>query len=108
MPSSNQNGTQTAVVNTEHTLGTAITAAGTYVLSVDTTNMANGDILELRCKKKVLTGGTEKTYILGTFRDAQADPVKDGIPMVSIYSCSFTLKQVAGTARNFDWNIQAL
>lgn len=108
MPSSNQNGTQTATVGTEHALGTAITAAGTYVLSVDTANMANGDILELRCKKKVLTGGTEKVYVLGTFRDAQSDPVKDSIPVVSIYSCSFTLKQVAGTGRAFDWNIQAL
>lgn len=108
MPSSNQNGTQTATVGTEHALGTAITAAGTYVLSVDTANMANGDILELRCKKKVLTGGTEKVYVLGTFRDAQADPVKDSIPVVSIYSCSFTLKQVTGTGRAFDWNIQAL
>lgn len=108
MPSSNQNGTQTAVIGTEHALGTAITTAGTFVLSVDTGNLVAGDVVELRCKKKVLTGGVEKVYVLGAFSGAQSDPVKDSIPMVSIYSCSFTLRQVAGIARAFDWNIQAL
>lgn len=108
MPSSNQNGTQTAVIDTEHTLGTAVTAAGIYSISVDTSNLTNGDILELRGKKKILPGGAEKTYLLGTFRDVQADPAKDSLPMISLYSCSFTLKQVAGTGRAFDWNIQAL
>lgn len=106
--SSNQNGTQTATINTEHTLGTSVTAAGTYVLEVDTTNMANGDVLELRAKTKVLTGGTEKQYLLATYANVQTDVVKMSIPVPSAYSISFTLKQTAGTGRAFDWNILAL
>ena len=40
-------GTQTATIDTEHTLATE-TDAKVYVLLVDTKNMVNGDELELR------------------------------------------------------------
>lgn len=103
-----QNGTQTATISTEHTLGSAVTAAGTFLLSVNTTNMANGDILELRAKTKVLTGGSEAVYMLATYAHVQGDPVKMSIPIPSLYSLTFTLKQTAGTGRSFEWNIIGL
>lgn len=103
-PSSQSNGTQSATVTTEHTLAT-VTAAGTYVLVVDTANMVNGDTLELRAKYKTLTGSTEAVAVLGSFANVQAEPVKFSIPIVSLYSVKFTLKQTAGTSRNFDWNV---
>lgn len=105
---SNQNGTQTATINTEHTLGSAITAAGTFLLSVNTSNMANGDMLEFRAKTKVLTDGSEAVYLLATYAHAQGDPVKMSIPIPSLYSLTFTLKQTAGTGRSFEWNIMVL
>jgi len=108
MPSSNQNGTQTATVSTEHTLGSAITTAGTYLLAVDTTNMVAGDVLELRAKVKILTGGSERLLLIGQFAGAQVDVFKITIPVVSLYSVSFTLKQTSGTSRAFDWNIISL
>lgn len=108
MPASNQNGTQTATISTEHTLGAAVTTAGTYLLAIDTTNMVAGDELELRVKNKVLTGGTEILQIIGQFANAQVEPYKITVPIVVLYSCSFTLKQVAGVGRNYDWNIVAL
>jgi hypothetical protein len=40
-------GTQAATVNTEHTLDD-VAAPGTYQLGVDMTNMAAGDVVELR------------------------------------------------------------
>jgi hypothetical protein len=107
MPSSAANGTQTAVISTEHTLSTQ-TAAGTYVLAVDATNMVDGDVLEVRAKVKVLTGGSALQYLLGSFANAQADPVKMSLPVPSLYSITVTLKQVAGTGRNFDWNLVLL
>lgn len=106
-PSSQSNGTQTATIGTEHTLQT-ITAVGTFLLNVDTSNMVNGDILELRAKKKVLTGGTAAVVLLGAFCNVQAHPAKVSIPVVSLYSLAFTLKQTAGTGRNFDWNIEQI
>lgn len=107
LPSSQSNGTQAATISTEHTLAT-ITAVGTFLLNVDTSNMVNGDVLELRAKKKVLTGGSAAIVMVASFSNVQADPVKISIPVVSLYSLAFTLKQTAGTGRNFDWNVEQI
>lgn len=104
MPSSKANGTQTAVIGTEHPLAT-VADSGTYILQVNTSNMAYGDILELRVKVKTLTGGAEALYQLGQYAHVQVDPVKVSIPCINLYSMTCTLKQTAGTGRTFEWNI---
>jgi len=101
--SSAANGAQTAVVGTEHTLTTQGTA-GTYQIRVDLGNMEISDELELRAKVKVLSGGTAKLITLGYFSHKQTELVVDSVPIHSPYSIEFSLKQTAGTARNFDWN----
>jgi hypothetical protein len=105
---SNQKGTTTPVVGTETVLGVAIVTAGTFIMEVDTTNMVNGDVVELRARTKVLSTGTEKYYILGAYANIQADPVKMSIPIPSAYSVTFTIKQSAGVAKAFDWNLLSL
>lgn len=105
---SNQSGSQTAVISTEHNLGTAITAAGVYVLVVDTSNMANGDTLELRAKTKAKTGSTQRQAYFATYVHAQADLNKYSVPIPVDTELQFTLKQTVGTGRTFDWNILSL
>lgn len=100
-------GTQAATITTEHTLNSP-TGPATYVLVVDTTNMANGDTLELRCKVKAKAGGTAGQYLLGTFVNVQADVIKMSIPVPAVDGGTFTLKQVAGTGRSYDWNLYSL
>lgn len=104
MPLSKANGTQVAVISTEHALA-SVTDPGTYILQVNTANMVYGDTLELRVKVKTLTGGAEALYQLGQYANAQLDPVKVSLPCVSLYSMTCTLKQTAGTGRSFEWNI---
>lgn len=105
MPTQKTSGTQTATVTTEHTLAT-ITDAGTYVLAVDTINMVNGDILELRAKVKVLSGGTTRQYVLAVYANAQGDPIKMSIPVPTLHEVVYTLKQTAGAAgRDFPWEV---
>jgi len=103
-------GTQTATVSTEHTLNSgSFTGAKTYMLRVDTDNLANGDVLELRVKAKVLTGGSEKVLYLASYaHDQGSDDVIKEIVVSSPYSTSFTLKQTAGTGRAFDWHVISL
>ena len=114
-------GTQTAVIGTEHTLnGSAFTTLGTYVLSVDTRNMVNGDEVELRALVKTLTGDTQGFLVYSAdYQHQQGDgaapgsaaygeTVKVSIPIPSPYSVTFTLKQVAGTGRNFPWRVDTL
>lgn len=107
MPTSSASGTQTATISTEHTLAN-VTTAGTFVLQVNTSNMVNGDTVELRAKVKTLTGGAEALYMIAVYTHAQFDPVKMSIPVPSLYSLTFTLKQTAGTGRAFEWNVVGL
>lgn len=100
-------GTQTAVINTEHSLA-APTTAKTRVLSVDLSNMVAGDTVELRIKAKVLTGGTIREAYTATYSHAQGAPVVFSVPVAGMYGSTFTLKQTAGTGRSFDWSVLTL
>lgn len=108
MVASVQSGTQAATIDTEHTLGAAVTVPGTHILVVNTANMANGDVLELRGKTKVLSTGAEAIYLIASYVHAQSDPVKMSIPIPSLYSVTFTLRQTAGVGRTFEWAVLAL
>lgn len=99
-----QTGTKTAD-GTEQTLGSASTTNATYLLLVDCVNMALLDELELRAKIKILTGGTARVLYLARYMNAQEELAKITVPVPSIYSVTFTLKQVAGTNRAYDWEI---
>ncbi len=103
--SQNTSGTQSATVTTEHVLAT-ITAAGTYQLVVDTSNMVLADVLELRIKVKVLTGSTSAEAFFAAYaQDQGVDVVKYSPPIGAPFEFIATLKQTAGTSRNFDWAI---
>ena len=96
--------TQTAIVDTEHTLDTE-TIAGVYVLIVDMNNLADGDVVILRIKTKNQTGSTSRLAYEATFSNAQAEINKysPAIPVDIEIIC--TLEQTDGTARDFDWNL---
>lgn len=102
-------GSQTAVISTEHSLA-APSTSGVYVLSVDLTNMAAGDVLEVRLKKKVLTGGTIHGGYVVTISDAVSvdDAVLISVPVPGPFGVTATLKQIAGTGRAFDWDLCTL
>lgn len=101
-------GSQTAVISTEHTLAD-INQAGTYVLYVDKVNMADGDVLELRGYKMVLTGGTRRVAYLSRTWDAALtdDMIEVSLPisneLTDTGAVRFTLTQTAGTARVFPY-----
>lgn len=100
-----QSGSQTAVINTLHTLGSEETADGYYQLLVDVSTLANGDILELTAELKVKTAGTARVCAMAAFRDVQTEAAVFSVPIPNIYGLTFKLKQTAGTGRTFDWSI---
>lgn len=105
-------GTQSATVTTEHTLAT-VTAAGVYVLNVDTSNMVAGDIVELRIKKPTLAAGAVVVEFFSAFYGPQVadDVLKTSVPFIvdaTAAGCLCTLKQTFGTSRNFPWSILAM
>lgn len=103
-------GTQSATVTTEHTL-LDVAVAGTFTLHVDSVNMVAGDILELRIYQMVLTAGTRRVAYFARYLDAQVadDLIKISVPisneLTDAGALRFTLKQAAGTSRNFPWKV---
>jgi hypothetical protein len=104
MVTSAASGTQTATLDTEHTLTTK-TDAGVYALVVDTANLAAGETLELRIKTKAKSGSTSRLAYRATYQNAQADPIKYSIPVPIDTEIIATLKQIGGTGRDYDWNV---
>lgn len=100
----NTNGSQTAVIGTEHTLAT-ITVTGIFQLVVDANALVNGDELELRIYLKPASGGTERLAYYTAFAHAQGQPLKTSLTIPSPISWRATLKQTAGTGRAFPWAV---
>lgn len=88
-------------------------ANGVYELTIDTVNMAAGDVLELRVYAIVLTGGTTRVCYLARYSDAQ--PVDDlikkspiiGNDLTDTNSLRFSITQTKGTSRAFPWKVLA-
>lgn len=106
-------GTQTATINTEHTLDD-VAVAGVFVLEVDTNAMLSGDVLELRLYAITLTGGTRRVAYYDLYSGAQPadDKIKISVPipneLTDAGSIRATLKQTAGTGRAFPWKVLSL
>jgi len=107
MATSISDGSQTAVISTEHTLDT-ITTAGSYVLGVDLSNMDPGDRLTLRIKTKVRSSGTTRTTYIASYANTQGTPNALSIPVASPHEFIATLEQTTGIGRTFNWEITGL
>lgn len=107
MPTSVADGSQTAVISTEHTLATS-TLGYSFVLVVDTVNMAMGDVVELRIYTKARTSGTERLAYLRYYANAQGEPIKYSVPVPADVSCKATLTQTAGVGRVFEWSLLSI
>lgn len=107
MPTVAASGTQSATLDTEHTLAT-VTTNGNFVLVVDLSNMVNGDVTILRLKRKVLSGDSALLAYAATFANAQGEPVKCSVPVPSPHSLTATLEQTDGTGRDYKWSLERL
>lgn len=105
-------GTQSCTVTTEHTLVT-LTDDAVYALVLDLNNLAGHtttpDILEVRIKRRALTGGTTRQSIIAHYVGGLlANKVVESPPFVVIHSCEISIKQTQGTGRSVDWSIRKI
>ena len=112
-PSLYASGTQTATLTTEHFLSSP-NAVGTFTFHIDTSNMAAGDILELRVYQMELTGGTQRVLYYMRYEGAQpADDVQKvsmpvGNDLTDTNSLRYSLQQnriSGGTGRAYAWKV---
>ena len=99
-------GSQTATINTEHVLASP-TTVGTYVLSGDTVNLANGDLVEFRVYDMV-DGTNYREVWCFTFQHAQSQNGKVFPPLAVTTQAKFTLKQTAGSGRAIPWSLRRI
>jgi hypothetical protein len=98
-----QSGTTAALtLGSETTLGAADTNNATFVLEVDTSNMVNADVLEIRLKTVTLGGGSTIGEWKGTYANLQVFSGTGNNHKVSPFvasdqSVTATLRQVGGT-----------
>lgn len=98
---------QSATLDTEHTLDTE-TTAGVYVFVLDTNAMVAGDITIIRIKTKYASGGTSRLAYTATYANAQSEPIKYSIPIPVDTEIIVTLEQTDGTGRSYPWNLLTL
>ena len=96
--------TSALTIGTETTLATD-TNNGTFVLEVDLSNLANGDLLEIRIYTITLSGGSLVLAWKATYQHTQINNHKISPPVASDQSIKCTLKQTAGTGRVFSWKM---
>lgn len=91
---------------TEDTLDTE-TTANTFVLAVDTVNMALGDVVTLKVYDRI-DGTNYRLAWEGTYSNVQVCLAKETPPMAITSAVRFTLTQSAGTGRSFPWVVRSI
>ena len=104
MPTLESSATQSATLDTEHTLAT-ITTNKFFELYVDVSNMALGDKLLIRAKYICLTAGAEQLFSMIPVDHVPTEKFVRSGPIASDISVKFTLEQTDGTGRNFPWKV---
>ncbi len=109
MPTVIASGTVTpTTLAVEQAFAAADTSNKTYVLVIDTVNLALGETLDLRLATIVLSGGTERTCYGRNYSHVQAEPIKYSPPVPANISFRAYLTQTGGTLRAYPWAILAL
>jgi hypothetical protein len=109
MPTSIANGTVTpTTLGVEQDFAAADTTNKTYVLVVDTFNLANGEEVEFTLYTKVLSGGTERIAYRKSYTHAQIEAIKYSPPVPADISFKASIKQTGGTLRAYAWKVLSL
>jgi len=102
-----ESGSQTAVINTEHTLGTADDGTdGVFQHDLDVSAMVRLDELEIRLYDKCQATGVSLLIHMWKIRHAQADGLWRSPVMVFMHARKLTIKQTAGTGRIIPWSVK--
>jgi hypothetical protein len=103
-------GTQTTSVPSEHIVTTA-TVNGVYSFHVDLSNMQTGDTVELRIYQKIITGDSPLVAYYQLYYNAQSTDgqIAISVPIANELAeadaLKFSIKQTAGSSRNYKWKV---
>src|SRR5690348_4897584 len=92
---------------TEQTLSTQ-TTIGVYTLALDLSAMVNGDIIEIKLKTKILSGGTSRIAYHFYYAHAQGVPNVYSIAIPADIEIVATIKRLAGADHSYPWSLLRL
>lgn len=107
--SEHESGSQTATLDTEHTLNTTTpnTTDGIYQLVVDVNAVAAGDVVIFRIKEKCRSGDTQRLAWEGAVGPTPPTQKLWVSPtLILLHGWDMTLEQTDGTGRAFPWSIR--
>ena len=106
--SEHNSGTQTAVLGTEHFLGTDPEATdGAFQFVVNMINLVNGETVVLKLYEAALAADTVSDLIkLFTISNAQVEDLWVSPAFILLHRWRFSLTQTGGTGRAFKWSIR--
>lgn len=105
--SEHASGSQTATIDTEHTLTGAESDDVIAQFWVDVANIAAGDVVVFRIKEKCRTGDTQRLVweaAVGPTPPTQKMWVSP--TLILLHDWDFTLEQTDGTGRSFPWSVR--
>lgn len=102
-------GTQVCVIGSEHTLITS-SSPRSFVVVLDLSTLQSGDTIELRMKRKVLTGSVIRVAYKQTVSGAQSSDAQiwTSLPMPSTIQFQASIKQTAGVGRSVEYSIESV
>ena len=100
-------GSVIAVVNTNHIIGTIVTAGG-YVAKFDLGSLQNGDEVELRFADTCSAAGTLSVVYSASYAHVQGTQIKTSPPVVVTRSAQVMIKQISGTSRTFNFDVVSI
>lgn len=108
---SDSSGSQTATLDTEHTLATISNAAGVYSLWVDLSAMLGGtspDITRIKVYSNARTTDTERLVDIYQFKGVQGRPLMRSLIFETPHDLKVTLEQTDGTGRAYPWELRKM
>lgn len=103
-------GTTTPTVGTETALAfaTSLSQGGTFQAQIDLSNMADGDVLEVRYYNQANGSSSLVQQAYMAFSNAQTDTCPPLPAVVAVNAFKVTINQTAGTARAYPWAVYNL
>lgn len=98
-------GSITGIVGSEVTIGSITTTNHIRALGLDVTNLAAGEIAEVRAYAPSVSAGGQVLIELVTFTGTAAKPHTQSNPFLMPFGGQFTVKQTNGSARTFNYYV---
>lgn len=106
MPTVEGSGTITTTASEDTIITTILNRS--YVLWLDLNALVGGDIVVVRAKRKVLSGGTIRECAEQRFSGAQDPPVVAMVPLDLPHGGDFTIQRTGGVDRAIPWSLESL